>query len=657
MPIRATKTIKQNQNLMKQPKKFSLNFYKKFAIVSVVNFYFYSLLLPSSYTIVSQTHFKHHAPHHIVIYFRSPISELIIFLLLPLLMQRRHQRIYTAFSQVLTFSPFACLLLLGFIALGLWMIRGDTELMETKLAIGMVFIAATILFTISVQKHTGTHLLKQIVPLGVACIFFLRRHVLDNTPSSIQTVQIILASLLSVLSIVIIPYLSRPKEDEMLYNRIVYLLFQLAGAGIFSVVLGGGIMLAILAVETLFSISIINERYPTIRLLAFGIVGAISFIEGVASGLPEAVDTKKQKRKALLALILSILLAVFGLILYIYLWKILFTGMRPSNEVSFRGFFFAGLVIIASVVLLPELDLYTPQTQRLRQRWYALLLPICVMIAIALRQRVDQYGITEKRYLAIAGLIRLAGISLYMILRKNARLYTLFSSFAVVIIIAGFARPINAASVSYRSQLHRLTSFLSANDLLSEDGTVLLPVTDKLDTQNTEKLAELLGYFVHQQEQWLASLDSRLKDPTTLFTQFGIEETGYRKEWIQDYKNLYLSVTSPRNVAGYSYVYPDLSLFLPPFPTDTDTDISGSFTNDQLTLTVQGTTYTFPLTPLRPQRIALTQQFPSGEITDVSAMTLEQESIKVIISNLSFKLLPDQQTGTIDNLSVIVMVK
>lgn len=113
------------------------------------------------------------------------------------------------------------------------------------------------------------------------------------------------------------------------------------------------------------------------------------------------------KRKTLLGRVIGLLLALYGVILYAYLGKILLTGERPSNQVTGLGFAFSAFVLVASILLVPLVT--DPKKALTRQRlittMYLLLIPVLVMIFMAIMMRVEQYGLTEMRYLVYAILL------------------------------------------------------------------------------------------------------------------------------------------------------------------------------------------------------------------------------------------------------------
>lgn len=123
--------------------------------------------------------------------------------------------------------------------------------------------------------------------------------------------------------------------------------------------------------------------------------------------LDDTSSVETAKRKTLLGWVIGLLLALYGVILYAYLGKILLTGEWPSNQVTGLGFAFSAFVLVASILLVPLVT--DPKKALTRQRlistMYLLLVPVLVMIFMAIMMRVEQYGLTEMRYLVYAILL------------------------------------------------------------------------------------------------------------------------------------------------------------------------------------------------------------------------------------------------------------
>lgn len=179
-----------------------------------------------------------------------------------------------------------------------------------------------------------------------------------------------------------------------------------------------------------------SERYGSIRIIVGTLVGVMTTLDGM---LFEQIDTTTTtKWKTTLARVISALIIVFGVILYVYLAKIIITRSRPSNEVSRRGFVFVGLVLAGTIVLIPLLDYPKKKKQTIHTTAHLIIIPILITIAIAIYQRVAQYGITEMRYLTIALLLIIGGTSIWHLFTRSSSPYPLLVAISVAGLLAIF---------------------------------------------------------------------------------------------------------------------------------------------------------------------------------------------------------------------------
>jgi hypothetical protein len=162
----------------------------------------------------------------------------------------------------------------------------------------------------------------------------------------------------------------------------------------------------------------------------------ISAIDGIL--LDTSAQSTPNKAKIMLARIIGILIVIFGIILYVYLAHIIITRTRPSNEVARRGFVFVGLVLFGTMMIIPLLDYDEKTITRLHQRSHIILIPILLVISIAIYQRIQQYGITEARYLVILLLIIITGTSIRHISTSKTSPYPLMVTLSIGGLIAVF---------------------------------------------------------------------------------------------------------------------------------------------------------------------------------------------------------------------------
>jgi hypothetical protein len=95
-------------------------------------------------------------------------------------------------------------------------------------------------------------------------------------------------------------------------------------------------------------------------------------------------------------------------------------------------------------------------------KWfYLLLIPLIVVLALAVWQRVDQYGITESRYVLIALSLWLAGITIYFLTDRQQNIRVIPMSLCIVALLAVIG-PQSASSLSARSQVNRLIDYFES---------------------------------------------------------------------------------------------------------------------------------------------------------------------------------------------------
>ena len=103
------------------------------------------------------------------------------------------------------------------------------------------------------------------------------------------------------------------------------------------------------------------------------------------------------------------------------------------------------------------------------------------MVLMALWQRVDQYGVAERRYLMGVLALWLGGAALYAAITRTGRIRWIPLTLAVLGLVT-FAGPWSAYAVAEGSQAKRLEAILDAHGALAGGrvaaGTVEIPFDD-----------------------------------------------------------------------------------------------------------------------------------------------------------------------------------
>lgn len=209
------------------------------------------------------------------------------------------------------------------------------------------------------------------------------------------------------------------------YNKTLFLRFLTTA--LYAAVLYAGLSLALLAIEELFKVNIEGKYYGDLWILTGCLFSTCFFLSGFPSEF-ENLDAKTEYPKGLKIFTQYILLPIITIylaILYVYMFKILFTLKWPFGWVSY-------LVLALSIAGILSLLLIHPERERENNKWiliysrffYLAICPLILMLFLAIERRISDYGITEPRYFVLALALWLCGIVLYFLLsgRKNIKI-------------------------------------------------------------------------------------------------------------------------------------------------------------------------------------------------------------------------------------------
>ncbi|MES2732976.1 MAG: DUF4153 domain-containing protein [Bacteroidota bacterium] len=280
------------------------------------------------------------------------------------------------------------------------------------------------------------------------------------------------------------------------YNKRLFLRILLAA--LYSLVLYGGMALALLAIDKLFDIRIQSEWYATLAAMVLGVFNTCFFLAGVPHPEDSLENTDAYPKGLLLftQFVLLPLVTVYLTILYFYSGKILILQTLPKGWVSYLvlGFSIAGIL---SLLLIHPIR--TREGNRWIQtfgRWfYIALFPLIVLLFVAISERLSAYGITENRYFVLLLACWLLSIALYMLLSTQKNIYWIPLTLSVLAFLSSFG-PWGAFSVAERSQLNRLDALLRKHKLLQKGK--IAGVGKKIPFEEYNHISSLIDFFVER---------------------------------------------------------------------------------------------------------------------------------------------------------------
>lgn len=297
------------------------------------------------------------------------------------------------------------------------------------------------------------------------------------------------------LAVAVLPYL---RADEpwgfWQYNRALF--FRFVVGVIYAGAVFVGLALAVGAVDNLFGVDVPEETYGRLWFAAAFGLHPLVFLAGVPKSFASLNESREYPRglKVFSQNVMLPLVALYVGILLVYMGKILVTGTWPSGWISY-------LVSALAVAGIFSLLMVHPERMRTEQNWidrYALgfwiaILPSAAMVLLALWQRVNQYGITEARYLLGVMALWLAGVALHRVITRTRDIKAIPRTLAVVGSLS-LVGPWSAYSVAKRSQLGRIDEILTTNGVLS--GDVLSSESREIPFDDWQQVEDIVLYLV-----------------------------------------------------------------------------------------------------------------------------------------------------------------
>lgn len=400
----------------------------------------------------------------------------------------------------------------------------QNQFVVTKLVM-TACLGISLMFAVKMlSQRIGKEFLMQILALGILAVFF---YVLPNSQldfTEAYAFVLIPTYILSHLLVSFIPFFGEKRElNFWQYNKNLFINIFLTA--VFTGVLVGGVMLAILAVDNLFDLNFNEDLYPKTFLFLAILGSCFIFLLFNDKGLSqlESDSSYPQILKFFTQFVLIPLLLIYVVILYFYFGKILINWELPRGWVSY-------LILAYSVVGILALLLVHPLKEDSTKSWvkifskvfYYSLVPLLVMLFTAIFTRILEYGYTEARYYVLLLAVWLTAVVFYFIFIKKPTIkfvpVSLFAFGLFALIFPYF----NAFSVAKRSQKNELEKVLVTNNLLANGK---IDFNKKIKNTVADEVANKMDYLYKRfEEDYIYSLlgneqVSRLKKT---------EKNGYR---------------------------------------------------------------------------------------------------------------------------------
>ena len=383
-------------------------------------------------------------------------------------------------------------------------------------ALGLTVLTA---FTLFSERRNHNNIVRWALQLFWSGILFWYYITLPDTFTIYEIFRYAIYVFAGHLLVAFLPYsgINEP-EGFWQYNKSIFL--RILTSVLYTGVLTIGLCIALLAVDQLFDIEVKGEYYAKIIFTMMGIFNTWFFLSGVPKQLEQLqMETAYPKGlKVFTQFVLLPLITLYMVILYVYMGKIIITGVWPEGWVSWLVMCFAVAGILALLLIWPiRNDEGNKWIGFYSKSFYFAIFPLVILLFASIRIRINEYGFTEPRYYVLILACWLAGMATYFLISKSKSVKVIpFSLF--VLAIFSVHGPWSAFSISKQSQLNRFETLLEKNKLF-ENGLVV-KATDTIPKTDNVQICETIDYineyhgYKEFQPYFVQSLDSVMKPDT-----------------------------------------------------------------------------------------------------------------------------------------------
>lgn len=266
---------------------------------------------------------------------------------------------------------------------------------------------------------------------------------------------------------------NRSRRGYWAFNKTLFL--KVLSGILFTGVLIAELLIAISSVGELFDLKIDGWIYGWVTVFFIGFFNTLLVLSDIPitprthivnnNNNDQSTEPYPKGLGNFALFVLLPLVLVFLCILYAYTIRVLFFANFNGSVAAF----IIVLAIVCTIVILLVYPLRTVAEHKwtsFYSSWFGrIMIPLCVLLWDAIMVRINEYGITESRYVVIVLACCMTLISVFLALVRDPDLRVIPLILGIACLF-GFVGPFSMTTVSYASQTKRLTSILSSYGVL-----------------------------------------------------------------------------------------------------------------------------------------------------------------------------------------------
>lgn len=361
-------------------------------------------------------------------------------------------------------------------------------------SLALPLFISTSLYSEAKELKSLTKLLFYVIASGILLLFYFT---LSSETDFYDVGRYFLYLIAFHLLVSFSPYIFTRNTSQTKFwdfNQTIFLRIILSG--LYSIVLYGGLSIAVLSFDKLFDIKIDGKRYMQLFLFIAGVFNTWFFCSGIPKLNIQNEFKFPKGIKIFTQYVLLPIIVIYVVILYLYLFKIIIMWNLPVGWVSYLVIGFSTAGIFSLLIIYPLVNSKEIKWVRIFSRTFFIsLIPQIVLLYIAITVRTSEYGITERRYYVYVLAVWLTITTLLYVIGNFRNIkYIPISLFLVSILTS--TGPWSAFNVSLNSQLNRLEEILKKNSILT-DGNIV-PATKSLEKEEVQDVRSILNFLIER---------------------------------------------------------------------------------------------------------------------------------------------------------------
>ncbi len=389
-----------------------------------------------------------------------------------------------------------------FAVFGIMMVWTDTYNESWIIKIMLVLVISFFLFLAwsswvqSNKRRFSIDVIGAIVLLAALIAYYLHLPADLDEFESIFIIRHILITIASV-GLVFISHYQWKSNTEKFWNFSRATAEAIGQAIAFSIVLFLGLAATFASIDFLFGVDIPEEIYPSLWFAVVGGFATFYFLSKLPllNAEPDTKFNENKLWKFFGVYILFPLLALYFLVLYAYTGKVLLTWEWPSGQISYMIAAFSLVGTLTYWILTPQIEGTEKAWKKYTPIFWGLLSIQVVVLAIAVGLRINQYGITPKRYLVVLFgiyLFVLCGYFIFSRIRDRRIIPVLFSGLILITSVG----PWGVFGVSKMSQKSIVNNIFEQYEMVDEGGNLQKPNTE-IPKEERKTLSSSLDFLVN----------------------------------------------------------------------------------------------------------------------------------------------------------------